>query len=88
MMPEQTVQASIDLNARVLFPIHWSKFDLSIHPWDEPAIRITAEAKRRNVTVATPLIGEVFDLEKLPQAHWWEALRAKVDGPVMTGNNQ
>ena len=88
MMPEQTVQASIDLNARVLFPIHWSKFDLSIHPWDEPAIRITAEAKRRDVTVATPLIGEVFDLEKLPQAHWWEALRAKVDGPVMTGNNQ
>ena len=88
MMPEQTVQASIDLNARVLFPIHWSKFDLSIHPWDEPAIRITAEAKRRDVTVATPLIGEVFDLEKLPQVHWWEALRAQVDGPVMTGINQ
>ena len=88
MMPEQTVQASIDLNARVLFPIHWSKFDLSIHPWDEPAIRITAEAKRRDVTVATPLIGEVFDLEKLPQVHWWEALRAQVDGAVMTGNNQ
>jgi L-ascorbate metabolism protein UlaG (beta-lactamase superfamily) len=88
MMPEQTVQASIDLNARVLFPIHWSKFDLSVHPWDEPAIRITAEAKRRDVTVATPLIGEVFDLEHLPQAHWWEALRTQVDGPVMAGNNQ
>ena len=88
MMPEQAVQASIDLNARVLFPIHWSKFDLSVHPWDEPAIRITAEAKRRDVTIATPLIGEVFDLEKLPQAHWWEALRTQIDEPVMAGNHE
>jgi L-ascorbate metabolism protein UlaG (beta-lactamase superfamily) len=88
MMPEQTVQASIDLNARVLFPIHWSKFDLSVHPWDEPAIRITAEAKRRDVTVATPLIGEVFDLEKLPQVHWWEALRTESDRLVISGNSQ
>ena len=88
MMPEQTVQASIDLNARVLFPIHWSKFDLSVHPWDEPVIRITAEAKRRGVTVATPLIGEVFDLEHLPQAHWWEALRTETDQSVINGNNQ
>lgn len=31
MMPEQTVQASIDLKAAVLMPIHWGKFKLSLH---------------------------------------------------------
>ena len=75
MFPNETVQASIDLKANVLFPIHWSKFDLSIHPWDEPIIHITKEAGRRNVKITTPMIGEVFDLTNLPKSSWWEALR-------------
>jgi L-ascorbate metabolism protein UlaG (beta-lactamase superfamily) len=33
MMPEQTVQASIDLKAKVLLPVHWGKFRLALHPW-------------------------------------------------------
>ena len=75
MFPTETVQASIDLKAKVLFPIHWSKFDLSIHPWDEPIIRTTKEAAEKNVNVASPMIGEVFDLSYLPGNPWWEALR-------------
>jgi len=78
MMPEETVQASIDLNARVLFPIHWSKFDLALHPWDEPAIRLAKAARNRNVAVATPLIGETFDVNNYPATRWWESLRAQV----------
>jgi len=72
MMPEETVQASIDLNARVLFPIHWSKFDLALYPWDEPAIRLTKEARHQNVDVATPLIGETFDVNNYAETLWWE----------------
>ncbi len=79
LMPEETVQASIDLKARLLFPIHWSKFDLALHPWDEPAIRLTREATIRNVTVASPLIGEVFDVRNYPETRWWESLRAEIE---------
>jgi len=75
MFPDESVQASIDLKAKVLLPIHWSKFDLSIHPWDEPIIRVTQEAKKKNVKIATPMIGEVFDLNNLPRNPWWEKLR-------------
>jgi L-ascorbate metabolism protein UlaG (beta-lactamase superfamily) len=75
MFPDEVVQANIDLKAKVLFPIHWSKFDLSIHPWDEPIIRVTQEAKKRNINIATPVIGEIFDLVDLPQTPWWEPLR-------------
>ena len=80
MLPEQAVQASIDLQANVLFPIHWGKFDLSLHPWDEPAIRITEEANKRNVSLATPLIGEVFNLQVLPEKRWWVPLRSAMGG--------
>ena len=75
MFPHETVQANIDLKSNVLFPIHWSKFDLAFHPWDEPIIRITKEAKKRNINIASPMIGEVFDLTNLPKNPWWEALR-------------
>ena len=66
MFPYETVQANIDLKSKILFPIHWSKFDLSIHPWDEPIIHITKEAGRRNVNITTSMIGKVFDLTNLP----------------------
>src|SRR5450631_771519 len=33
MMPEQTVQAALDLKAKVILPVHWSKFTLAMHPW-------------------------------------------------------
>ena len=79
LMPEETVQASIDLDAKVLIPIGWSKFDLALHPWDEPAIRLTKEAEKRDVTVATPLIGEVFDAVDFPSIRWWELLRAEIE---------
>lgn len=36
MMPHQSIQAHIDLNGKVLFPIHNGTFDLSIHAWYEP----------------------------------------------------
>ena len=75
MFPHETVQANIDLKSNVLFPIHWSKFDLAFHPWDEPIILITKEAEKRNINIATPMIGEVFDLTNLPKNPWWEALR-------------
>lgn len=72
MFPEQSVQAGIDVKSNVLFPIHWGKFDLSLHHWKEPIVRFTKYAKEKQKEVATPFIGEIFDLEKLPRRHWWK----------------
>lgn len=72
MMPEQTVQASIDLKAKVLFPVHWGKFTLALHPWNEPAIRITKRAKEVNMPLTTPKIGQQIILDSLyPAEKWW-----------------
>jgi hypothetical protein len=38
-------------------------------------MRFTKEAQVKNVSVATPLIGESFTLDKIPQDKWWEELR-------------
>ena len=72
MMPEQTVQACVDLDAKVLFPVHWGKFTLAMHAWDEPITRLTKKAKELNVKVTTPLIGEPIVLNTTyPDKMWW-----------------
>lgn len=74
MKPEQTVQASLDLKAKVLLPVHWGKFTLALHPWRDPIRRATKEAVRLNVRVTTPLIGEpIFFGETMPSTKWWES---------------
>jgi len=73
MMPEETVQASLDLKAKVLQPVHWGKFCLSLHPWNEPIERLTKKAEELNVTVTTPMIGEPLIVgEKYPAEKWWK----------------
>ena len=75
MTPEQTVQANIDLNSKVLFPVHWGKFALAYHPWNEPIARAITEAKNLNVTCTTPLIGETIKLDNhYPDSQWWSQL--------------
>lgn len=71
MFPYEVVQASIDLKADIFIPISWAKYDLSLHTWREPIIRVTAEAKRRDINIGTPMIGQTFDLMNLPNNEWW-----------------
>jgi L-ascorbate metabolism protein UlaG (beta-lactamase superfamily) len=75
MMPEQTVQAAIDLKAKTLMPVHWGKFALALHAWDEPIERVTKEAHQLNVPIIHPVIGETVDLDDFGvQKEWWKAI--------------
>jgi L-ascorbate metabolism protein UlaG (beta-lactamase superfamily) len=73
MFPETTVQAAIDLGAKVLLPVHWGKFTLAQHDWDEPVKRVSAESIKRGFTLTTPMLGEsVWINEHYPKSPWWE----------------
>ena len=71
MMPEESVQAAIDLQARLFFPIHWGKFDLGKHQWQEPIQRAVLEANRKNMPLVAPLIGQPFTITEPPFENWW-----------------
>ncbi len=73
MFPEQTVQAAIDLKARVLFPVHWAKFQLGMHAWDEPIRRVSKAAADLDQQITTPMIGEKIMVgSHYPASRWWE----------------
>ena len=72
MMPEETVQASVDLDAKVMLPVHWGKFTLALHPWSDPIQRVVNKARELDVRLTTPMIGEpVIVGEHYPTSDWW-----------------
>lgn len=73
MMPEETVQAAVDLKAKSLLPVHWAKFKLGMHPWNEPVQRVLKKAEELNMPVFTPQIGEPVMLfnNSFQNTPWW-----------------
>ncbi len=56
-------------------PVHWGKFSLALHAWDEPIIKITALSKEHGLPLVTPMIGQPVNL-KDPGAfsEWWKTI--------------
>ncbi|EMK2597175.1 MBL fold metallo-hydrolase [Bacillus cereus] len=76
MLPEETVQAHIDVKGELLLPIHWGAFTLALHKWSEPIERVTKEANRLGVKITTPQIGESITLKSTdyPLSAWWKKI--------------
>lgn len=75
MMPEQTAQAAIDLRAKKLLPVHWAKFSLGQHAWDEPIKRVVSESEKKQLPLIHPMIGEEVNLDDpAPSLRWWEEI--------------
>lgn len=76
MMPEEVVTAAQELRARQLLPVHWAKFSLGLHAWDEPIQRVAVEAEKQHMPLLTPMIGEKVNLDDpaIPFKKWWEGL--------------
>lgn len=72
MFPEQVVQAAKDLEAKVLLPVHWGKFSLALHDWDDSIRRVVKSAEEQQQKITTPQLGETVVLgESYPDSKWW-----------------
>lgn len=71
--PEELIKEGEDLNAKTLMPVHWAKFALANHPWDEPINRFVTAAEKAGISYITPLIGQPVVLNKdYPKDRWWQ----------------
>jgi len=76
LMPEEILQASEDLKAARLMPVHWGKFLLANHAWDDPIRSIIKFNKEKNISLVTPMIGEEVNLKDGQQtfSEWWSTI--------------
>ncbi len=72
MTPEEAGQQHLDLRGQFLVPLHWSTFDMALHPWYEPIERLVTFSEQESVTLITPEVGEKINLrDKSNAEHWW-----------------
>ena len=78
--PENALAAFELLGGGTLLPVHWSTFDLGLHPWAEPAEQLLALARTSGQRVLTPRLGAPFE-----PAHqggpdpWWREVSAEAE---------
>jgi L-ascorbate metabolism protein UlaG (beta-lactamase superfamily) len=74
-LPEEVLQAGIELKAKRVLPVHSGKFALANHSWDDPLKKITILNKSINIPLITPMIGEKVYLRDNQQQfkQWWES---------------
>lgn len=75
MMPEEVVAAAKELKANKMLPVHWGKFSLALHDWDESINRVSKAAHEQGMPIVTPLIGQMVHLkanEQFPE--WWRGI--------------
>ncbi len=75
MMPEQSVQAHLDVQGRRMMLTHWGAFTLAYHSWTDPVERASQEAEQRGVELLAPRLGATITLsrdEASPTVEaWW-----------------
>lgn len=76
-LPDEVKQSAIDIRAVRMLPVHHSKFALAQHSWDEPLSKISELSEDAPYSLATPMIGELVNLNDPQQvfAQWWLGIR-------------
>jgi len=77
LLPEETLKVAQDVKAKRFLPVHNSKFVLAKHAWDEPLVKLTEINQRYKLNIATPMIGEMLNLNDTNQTfkQWWKNVK-------------
>lgn len=71
LLPAETAQASDDIHAAKVVPIHAGKFALARHKWNEPYKNLLAESAGKNYELLTPRIGELISFNAEQNFQLW-----------------
>ena len=76
MLPEECYEATKDLHAKNMIPIHWATFALSNDAWDDCVERLLL-SNNDNINIITPLIGETINYKFLDKYKdkWWRNIK-------------
>ena len=74
-MPEEAIQGFLDLQGKVLVPIHWGMFNLAIHNWYDPIQESVNYSSKYDVELMTPKLGQLVSMDQQNKFEkWWSNL--------------
>ena len=73
--PDNALRAFELLGGGSLLPVHWSTFDLALHPWDEPAETLLQLAPKTGARLLMPRLGEPIEpAHERKLETWWRGV--------------
>lgn len=66
MFPEESVQAALDVGAKLAIPVHWGGYVLSDHPWDDPPLRFAERAGELGLNCRIATINKAIVIKDSP----------------------
>lgn len=73
MGPVHAAEAHLALKGRLMMPIHWGTFNLSLHPWKEPIETLLQIAPQKNIRLFAPQPGEPVTITGEEYINpWWK----------------
>ncbi|NDV65064.1 MBL fold metallo-hydrolase [Bacteroides sp. 224] len=71
--PEQTVHTAQELKAKMVLPVHWSRFAAAYHIWNEPIKEFLPLMDAVGIPVTVPKIGEPYTIGTPAKRDvWWD----------------
>ncbi|HEX5686970.1 MAG TPA: MBL fold metallo-hydrolase [Ideonella sp.] len=81
--PANALKAWQLLGGGPFLPIHWGTFALALHPWDEPAEALLAQAPALQVPLVMPRLGEPVEPSRVEGVtSWWRAVDEGAAAPT------
>ena len=73
MGPDHASNAHLALKGKLMMPIHWGTFNLALHAWDEPVMRVLDYAKQKGIALVLPEPGKPTEINGTEHiSGWWE----------------
>ncbi len=72
--PQAAFDTFARMRARTLLPVHWSTFDLGLHPWEQPGEDLYQLAQANGASVWFPQLGQPLEVGDVAFAPWWRAV--------------
>jgi L-ascorbate metabolism protein UlaG (beta-lactamase superfamily) len=81
--PDNALEAWQLLGGGPFLPIHWGTFSLALHPWDQPAEVLLAQAPARGVPLVMPRLGEPVEPARVEGVTpWWRGVDTPEQMPL------
>ena len=71
--PHEIVKEALDLQTKMVLPIHWGRFVSGSHDWNGVIKYLYPEFIARKIPCVIPMIGEIYHIGSMPSSeNWWD----------------
>ncbi len=71
MGPENAVKMLRKLRCTNFIPIHWGTFDLALHSWYDPVVRLSKAVRDTDIRIRIPRPGETVNYDEFGKIDYW-----------------